>query len=65
MRQEADQADLYRSEGWQRDYPRVQILTIEELLRGAKPDLPPVRSTVAESARIGAASTDQIELAGF
>lgn len=24
-----------------RDYPRLQIMTIEELLNGAKPDIPP------------------------
>ena len=29
------------SPGWGRDYPRLQILTIEALLNGALPQLPP------------------------
>jgi site-specific DNA-methyltransferase (adenine-specific) len=42
MRLEADTAGLYRSELWKKDYPRIQILTIRELLeRGKKPQLPP------------------------
>ncbi len=34
-------AGVYRSELWQRDYPRIQILTVEELLSGAAAKLPP------------------------
>ncbi len=30
---------------WNRDYPRIQILTIEELLRGKKVDMPPEHGT--------------------
>lgn len=25
---------FYHSEGWNRDYPRIQILTVEDLLTG-------------------------------
>jgi site-specific DNA-methyltransferase (adenine-specific) len=37
---EAAQMAFYHSEGWNQDYARIQILTIEELLTGKKPDLP-------------------------
>lgn len=40
MRQEAASAGFYRSPGWQQDYPRVQILTIHDLLRGAEVKMP-------------------------
>jgi hypothetical protein len=34
-------AGFYHSPGWQQQYPRLQILTIEQLLRGAKVDMLP------------------------
>jgi len=37
----ADTAGLWRSEVWKKDYPRIQILTIGDLLAGKKPQLPP------------------------
>jgi DNA modification methylase len=41
MRLEADTAGLYHSNLWKRDYPKIQILTIKELLEeGKKPALP-------------------------
>ena len=40
MRTEAAAAGFYHSPGWNRDYPMIQILTIEELLKGAKVDMP-------------------------
>ena len=43
MRAEAAQAGYYHSETWNRDYPRVQILTIEELLDGKQIDMPPIQ----------------------
>jgi len=41
MRTEALEAGFYRSEFMQRDYPRIQIITIKELLHGKEPQLPP------------------------
>jgi hypothetical protein len=35
MRTEAVSAGYYHSPGWGQDYPRIQILTVEELLHGA------------------------------
>ena len=40
MKLEADKAGDYHSELWQMDYPRLQIVTIEDLLDGRRPDLP-------------------------
>jgi hypothetical protein len=37
---EATTAGLWRSELAGRDYPRIQILTIRELLDGKRPQLP-------------------------
>ncbi len=41
MLSEAASAGFYHSEIWDRDYPRIQILSIEELLAGAEVKLPP------------------------
>ena len=41
MIRDAVSEGYYHSELWDRDYPRIQVLTIEELLRGKLPDLPP------------------------
>lgn len=55
MRQEAATAGFYHSELTGRDYPRIQILTIRELLEeGRKPDLPLfVASPYQRAERIG------------
>jgi DNA modification methylase len=37
---EAAAAGFYESELWQRKYPRVQILTIEDILNGKRPEVP-------------------------
>lgn len=42
IRQEAVEAAMYESPGWNREFPRVQILTIEELLDGKKPEVRPM-----------------------
>ncbi len=41
MRTEALEAGRFRSEFMQRDYPRIQMMTIKELLHGKEPQLPP------------------------
>ncbi len=51
MRREALSAGRYRSEAWGRDYPRVQILTVEELLHGAEVAMPPQHGTFREAPR--------------
>jgi DNA modification methylase len=41
MRTEALEAGYYHSGFMQRDYPKIQIITIKELLHGKEPQLPP------------------------
>jgi site-specific DNA-methyltransferase (adenine-specific) len=52
MRREATEAGFYCSEGWGRDFPRVQIATIDHLLAGKEPDVPPMQQTFARAARV-------------
>lgn len=53
MLREAREAGVYRSEHWGREYPRIQIATIEDLLAGRYPSLPPSRRTFARAERQG------------
>jgi hypothetical protein len=43
MRAEAASAGFYDSPGWNKKYPRLQILTIAELLHGKRVECPPSR----------------------
>ncbi len=45
MKVEAVAAGCYHSPIWNKDYPRIQILTIEELLHGKNLDMPPLAQT--------------------
>ncbi len=49
MTTEAAAAGFYHSDLWNRDYPRVQILTIEEMLKGTRPNLPPATPAFAQA----------------
>ena len=42
MRQEAASAGSYDSPGWKSRHPRLQVLTVAELLDGNTIDMPPV-----------------------
>ncbi len=65
MRLEADTAGLYHSQLWNRDYPRIQILTIRELLDRRKPQLPPfVLPTYEAAERLRLKPGDQQEMFG-
>ncbi|HXI15939.1 MAG TPA: restriction endonuclease, partial [Chloroflexota bacterium] len=41
MRAAAASAGFYRSPGWNQDYPRIQLLTVAELLAGKTINYPP------------------------
>ncbi len=41
MRTEAVSAGFYHSDWFQKDYPHIQIVTIDELLHGAEIEMPP------------------------
>jgi len=46
---EAAAAGFYHNDFWQKDFPRLQILTIEEMLAGKRPQLPYGRSPFAQA----------------
>lgn len=47
MHTEAVTAGFYESKTWGKKYPRIQLLTIAELLAGKKIDMPPIRQVGA------------------
>lgn len=64
MKTEAATAGLYRSEGWGKDFPRLQILTIEELLSGAEVKMPPSAATFKQAEKEERKVGDQPDLFG-
>jgi hypothetical protein len=66
MRQEAAEAGYYHSDVSGKDYPRLQILTIRELLEeGRKPSLPLlVLSPYQRAERVVRKAAEQSELFG-
>jgi site-specific DNA-methyltransferase (adenine-specific) len=61
---EAVSAGFYRSPGWNRDYPKIQILTIDDLLRGAEVKMPPQFGTFRQAPRVRQGGGDQTSLFG-
>ncbi|MBN2266805.1 MAG: restriction endonuclease [Candidatus Babeliaceae bacterium] len=51
MKSEAASAGFYHSPNWRKDYPRIQILTIEELLAGREVQMPPTARTYKKAQR--------------
>ena len=47
METEAVTAGFYESQVWGRSYPKIQLLTVEELLNGKTIDMPPIRQVSA------------------
>jgi site-specific DNA-methyltransferase (adenine-specific) len=45
MKTDAVSAGFYQSPGWRTQHPRLQILTVAELLDGKRIDMPPIRHT--------------------
>jgi site-specific DNA-methyltransferase (adenine-specific) len=62
MTTEAVKAGFYHSPGWNKDYPRIQILTIEELLHNAEVKMPPQFGTFKQAQRVQQADALQGEL---
>ncbi len=59
---EAISAGYYESPGWNQNYPRIQILTIAELLQGAKVIMPPQYGTFRQSRKVRETVGEQPEL---
>jgi hypothetical protein len=47
MKTEAVTAGFYESHLWQKKYPKIQLITIAELLEGKKIDMPPIKQVGA------------------
>ena len=62
MIEEAVGKGFYHSPGWNKDYPRLQILTVEDLLVGKTVDLPPNLQTYKQA---GKAIGDRTPQAAF
>ena len=54
MEKEALAAGYYTSELWQKDYQRIQILTIDQLLSGVEVDMPAAHGTFKQAKRVKA-----------
>lgn len=52
MLTEAVSEGFYESPGWGRKYPKIQILTVEELLHGATVQMPPTARTFKQAERV-------------
>ena len=65
MKVEAINAGYYHSPIWNKDYPKIQILTIEELLHGKMVDMPPQTQTdvtFAKAQRIPQKEGEQLSM---
>ena len=61
MNREADIAGFYDSPGWKKDFPRIQILTIEELLHHAEVKMPPQFGTFKQAQKVQQTDAQQAE----
>ena len=67
MREEEASGGFYHSDLWQRDFPKIQIRTIDQLLAGQGFDLPPRQPSYQPASRVRASEGEQPalgELAG-
>jgi len=62
MEKEALSAGYYTSDLWQTDYPKIQILTIEQLFNGEKVQMPPAHGTFKKAERFKKLEGSQSEL---
>ena len=59
MQKEADEKGFYHSPDWNKDYPRLEILTVEQILNGEQVNLPPNIDTFKQVRKIVAENDDQ------
>jgi site-specific DNA-methyltransferase (adenine-specific) len=58
---EAASAGFYESSGWNQKYPRIQIKTIAELLKGTRVDMPPQHGTFKQAKKVRESEGAQYE----
>lgn len=59
MMAEAASAGYYRSSGWGKDYPKLQIITIAELLKGTEVKMPPSSITFKQAEKVATKPKDK------
>ena len=65
MKEEAVTAGFFESKTWGKKYPKIQLLTIAELLAGKKIEMPPIKqvgATFKKAERFRDAGSEQLEL---
>lgn len=62
MKREAVTAGFYHSTGWGRNYPKIQLLSIVELLHGVRIEMPPAWGTFKQAQRAEPNGPQQPEL---
>jgi DNA modification methylase len=65
MQTEAVTAGFFESKKWGKKYPKIQLLTVEELLAGKKIDMPPIRQvsvTFKKAEKFKGAKPEQLSL---
>jgi site-specific DNA-methyltransferase (adenine-specific) len=62
METEAATAGFYHSPGWNKDYPKIQILTIGALLAGTQVKMPPISITFKAAQKVGTSTVEQSAL---
>ena len=62
MKTAAAAAGFYHSPGWNQEYPVIQIMTVEELLDGRQPHMPPARHTFQQAPKVGGHGNEQLGL---
>jgi len=62
MYETATKDGFYRWPGTGQEYPRIQIMSVEDLLRGMIANLPPIHGTYAEAPKATKGQGEQLEL---
>ena len=62
MQTEAMSAGYYHSPLWERDYPKIQILTIEELFAGKNVDRPPAHPPFPKAQKMSQKEGEQLSM---
>lgn len=52
MKTEAISAGFYKSEVWQKEYPKIQIITIDELINGVEVKMSPAFGTFKKAQKV-------------
>lgn len=64
MSKESATAGFYHSPGWNQKYPKIQILTIEQLLNGQEVQMPPAGMTFKQAQKVKETGASQLGLFG-